>query len=111
MPIQMDDKYPILIEGFLKAMQEIGFYGLERHGSRTFEAQLAAGNELVRSHRTETSVLFDHAEAHMDAYGTREPHDYFGTQRHQLAAAAFNLMMEYAYAGLDSEEEHPDGIS
>jgi hypothetical protein len=40
-------------------------------------------------------------------YLNHEPHDHFGTDKHQLAAVAFNAMMEFYFAGLGEEGEDP----
>ena len=83
---------------FLAAMEEIGSYGEEKYGDKSFI------RNPVRHERTETPEIASHIRDHFFQYEVGTLHDHFGTKRHQLAAVAFNAMMEFVLAGLESEE-------
>jgi hypothetical protein len=51
--------------------------------------------------RTTTKAIAAHAREHFAQYQSHIPHDHFGTDKHQLAAVAFNAMMEFYFAGLE----------
>jgi hypothetical protein len=53
--------------------------------------------------RNESAVIGRHARDHFDMYLAGELHDRFNTRKHQLAAVAFNAMMEFYYASLEDE--------
>ena len=104
MPAQLDPTYETLVKGFLEAMNDIGLYGKKKYPDTCFEKQVAEGQPAERKiDRVSQCQLHHHARQHIYAYGYKIPHDHFGTRKHQLAAAAFNLMMEYYYAQLDDE--------
>jgi hypothetical protein len=88
-----------LSAGFLKAMNELGEYAHNKHG----QDDLLQSRERTRD-RHEGHVIAYHADSHFRQYLLGIPHDHFRTRRHQLAAAAFNCMMEYHFAGLEDEE-------
>ena len=92
--------YEFLDEEFLKAMNEIGAYGFEKYGSQSFQARRTSGEPLVRDGRTQSQAIADHAQIHFDEYLAHNAHDHFGDDVHQLAAVAFNAMMEAIFAGL-----------
>ena len=105
MATQLDTTYETLVKGFLEAMNDIGRYGKEKYGDQSFEHQVASGLPPSRDMaRTQSIELLRHAKTHMDMYVNMDRHDHFGTYKHQLAAAAFNLMMEYYYEQLDKEK-------
>jgi len=87
-----------LSTAFLGAMNDIGRYGHEKYGQlprlRCDHADPA---------RVTSAVIAEHAREHFEEYLYDIPHDHFNTKRHQLAAVAFNAMMEYYFAGLDDE--------
>lgn len=93
-----------VIPGFLEAMNDIGRYGHEKYGEQSFHNRAEHGDrsrgELLR---TQPDHIAAHAAHHFQMYLAGEPHDKFGTRKHQLAAAAFNAMMEYYFAGLEDE--------
>lgn len=91
-----------LIKEFIKAMEDIGEYGFEKYGKDSFEV-LAQQDNRIRSVRTACNT--DHIFDHNAAYIRGELHDHFGTLKHQLAAVAFNAMMEFYYARLDEEKK------
>ena len=90
--------YHHLNAAFLETMDELGRYGAEKYGPLP----------KVRSDhrdptRVSTEALKIHAEDHFDAYQRNIPHDHFNTRRHQLAAVAFNAMMEFYFAELEHD--------
>lgn len=90
---------------FLEAMNEVGRYGHARRAPHTFEERRRKGESLRGGlPRNESTSIAAHASAHFGAYLAGERHDHFGTRRHQLAAVAYNAMMEFYFAGLEAEE-------
>lgn len=84
---------------FIEAMNELGEYGHVKHG----EDGLLNSRERTRE-RHSPEVIARHALEHFLAYLNGIPHDHFKTRRHQLAAVAFNAMMEFHFAGLATED-------
>lgn len=93
-----------LIPKFIEAMADIGRYGYEKYGEQSFEILAARGIRGRPSERTALEAIAAHAAEHFQQHLRGELHDRFGTRRHQLAAVAFNAMMEYHFAGLEDEE-------
>jgi hypothetical protein len=89
--------YPHLSRLFLSAMEEIGVYGEEKYGDKSFI------RAPIRTDRTNTNSNGKHILAHYSEYALAIKHDHFDTYRHQLAAVAFNAMMEFILAGLEDE--------
>lgn len=90
-----------LISEFLEAMNDIGRYGHEKYGADSFHTRREVGDSSRGTlARTSTDEIRKHAAAHFEMYQRGELHDHFGTLRHQLAAVAFNAMMEFYFAGL-----------
>ena len=89
-----------LKESFIKAMNDVGRHGYEKYGDH-----IASVTSRKPGPRWSSQGQAEHAREHFSQYLLDEPHDHFGTRKHQLAAVAFNAMMEYCYAGLESEEE------
>lgn len=100
-------KYPFLRPEFLEAMNDIGRYGHEKYGEQSFHhrAQLGDHSRGPLS-RTRSYQIASHARAHFDMYLANERHDYFNTRKHQLAAAAFNAMMEAFFDDEDKLDPH-----
>lgn len=73
---------------FLKLLAEIAHYAEDKYGS----AEQYTGARL----EGEKSPI-NHAFEHLRAYSAGEKHDKFGTHEHQLAAVAYNVMMEFFY--------------
>jgi hypothetical protein len=90
---------------FLEAMNDIGRYGHEKYGTDSFHHRALTGDtsrgDLLRAR---SSVIAEHACAHFEMHLNQIPHDHFGTRKHQLAAVAFNAMMEFYFAGLENEQ-------
>lgn len=94
-----------LLPRFLEAMNDIGRYGFEKYGDFSFHVRAAKGDFSRGDHpRTTPEAIADHAAEHFNMHLFGVPHDHFGTRRHQLAAVAFNAMMEYYFAGLEGEQ-------
>jgi hypothetical protein len=86
---------------FLQAVADIGWYGHQKYGKDSFQHRRKLGDRSRGGlERTGTGQILRHATEHMEAYAAGEKHDHFGTMAHQLAAAAFNLMMEFYFANL-----------
>jgi hypothetical protein len=97
-------QYPFLNAKFLEAMNEIGKYGNDKYGKDSFHQRAKAGDKSRGSlARTDSEVIANHAWNHFAEYLAGLPHDHFHSRRHQLAAVAFNAMMEFYFAGLEDE--------
>lgn len=96
---------PFLNAKFLEAMNDIGRYGHEKYGEDSFNARAAKGDKSRgKLDRCQPGAIAGHADNHFFEYLTHKRHDHFNTRRHQLAAVAFNAMMEFYFAGLENEE-------
>ena len=101
----MTQHYPFLVEQFLVAMNEIGAYGHAKYGEESFDHRRTLGDtSRAKLVRTLPDAIAAHAQEHFHSYLCGELHDHFGTRRHQLAAVAYNAMMEFYFAGLENEE-------
>lgn len=98
------NQYQFLDYTFLKAMNEIGQYGHVKYAEESYHHRATLGDRSRGSDRTSSQALADHAGEHFQMYLRGELHDHFRTRRHQLAAVAFNSMMEFYFAGLKDEE-------
>lgn len=94
---------PHLIPEFLQAMDEIGRYGAEKYGENSFQARRKKGDASRYMPRVQSQELMTHASQHQNEYLSGTLHDHFKTRKHQLAAAAFNAMMEFHFANLKEE--------
>jgi hypothetical protein len=102
----MSDQFDCLIPEFLQAMNDIGRYGFEKYKDASFQHRRLLGDTSRGDMaRTLPQAIADHAQIHFDLYLDGEPHDKFNTLIHQLAAVAFNAMMEAYFAGLTHAEE------
>jgi hypothetical protein len=92
---------------FLRAMNDIGLYGFQKYGEKSFQFRQKSGDrsrgEGAIAARTSPEAIAAHAREHFEMHLRGELHDHFGTRKHQLAAAAFNAMMEFYFAGLEDE--------
>jgi len=90
-----------LIAEFLEAMNDVGRYGHEKYGADSFHSRRVLGDASRGAlARTSTDEIRKHAGEHFAMYQRGELHDHFGTLKHQLAAVAFNAMMEFYFADL-----------
>lgn len=97
--------YNFLNPKFLEAMNEIGEYGNEKYGDDSFHARAAKGDKSRGTlGRCSSENISIHAAEHFGMHLRGELHDRFGTRRHQLAAVAFNAMMEFYFSGLEDEQ-------
>ena len=85
--------YEFLDEDFLELMNDIGRLGHEKYGG-----DIAKTTGRKPGARWESKAVYEHARYHFEEYMCRIPHDHFGTAKHQLAAAAFNCMIEYIFS-------------
>ena len=93
-------EHEFLSPQFLEAMNDIGRYGFEKYGEQSFQERRLNGDRSRGSlNRCSTSKIGEHIREHYRLYMAQVPHDHFGTRRHQLAAVAFNAMMEFYFAG------------
>lgn len=92
-----DGLFPNLDMDFIKIMNALGEYGSQKHGDQSFQARRIRGDSREGYDRMKTSELARHAREHFDAYMRGEVHDHFGDLDFQLAAVAFNAMMEFYY--------------
>jgi hypothetical protein len=96
--------YEFLSPAFLEAMNDIGRYGYEKYGEQSFQHRRLQGDTSRGDmERTTPEAIAEHARNHFQMHLDGVPHDHFKTRRHQLAASAFNAMMEAYFAGLDDE--------
>jgi hypothetical protein len=91
-------QYEFLDEDFLELMNDIGRYGAEKYGAESFHARAQTGDRSRSLKRTQKEAIMRHAREHTVAYENGIRHDKFDTLRHQLAAAAFNAMMEFYFS-------------
>ncbi len=96
--------YEFLDPAFLRTMDDIGRYGFEKYGSASFHAKQQR-QDHARDGRLTSQVIADHAREHFNMYLNHQAHDHFNTDLHQLAAVAFNAMMEAWLAGLTKENK------
>lgn len=94
-------QYKTLDPAFLKLMDDIGIYGMEKYGKESFEIKRQEGRLERTMERVQSAVIADHANEHFQMAIKGMKHDHFGTVRHNLAAAAFNAYMEWAYQAED----------
>lgn len=78
-------RYDVLYWNFIHAMAEIGHIGAEKYGDFNYQQ-----SGLIR----EKSPV-NHMANHLRQYINREHHDKLGDVKYQLAAIAFNAMMEF----------------
>lgn len=97
--------YEFLLPAFLEAMNDIGRYGFDKYADNSFQARRLNGdNSRGGMKRCEPSAIANHAREHFSMYLQHIEHDHFKTDIHQLAAVAFNAMMEAYFAGIATEE-------
>jgi hypothetical protein len=94
----MSKSFEFLDEGFLELMNDIGRYGMEKYGAESFHARAQTGDRSRSLKRTQKAEIMHHAREHTAMYENGILHDKFGTLDHQLAATAFNAMMEFYFS-------------
>ena len=85
--------YEFLNPDFLALMNDIGRLGHEKFGDDAIEAN---GDRTRKLPRHQANML--HAYRHITAYEDGIKHDKLGTLQAQLAAAAFNCMLEFWFS-------------
>lgn len=93
---------------FIALMNEIGHHGFTKHGDNTFQARILAGENLRGSDpndRLSKKNNMLHVIEHTEAYYKNEAHDHFHDAEHQLAAIAYNAMMEFICLQQEREKE------
>ena len=94
--------YQFLDKTFLSAMNDIGRLGFEKYRDQSFHAlRTAATGRSPNDPRTARKAICRHIQEHVAAYEDGTPHDVFQTLGHQMAAVAFNAMMEFYFAHLE----------
>lgn len=88
----VDYRYDLLDSDFLHCIAQIGAYGAQKYGDFNYQ----------KNRLTSDKSPMNHVQMHIHQYKLGILHDHFKTRKHQLAAAAFNLMMEFFYL------EHPE---
>lgn len=88
----VDYRYDLLDSDFLHCIAQIGAYGAAKYGDFNYQ----------KNRLTSDKSPMNHVQMHIHQYKLGILHDHFKTRKHQLAAAAFNLMMEFFYL------EHPE---
>ena len=102
--VSVSNRFEFLNSKFLEAMNDIGRYGNDKYGTESFHQRSKAGDRSRgKLSRALPETIAEHAENHFDEYLAGEKHDHFLTRKHQLAAVAFNAMMEFYFAGLEDE--------
>jgi hypothetical protein len=97
---QPAQSYEFLDATFLQAMNDIGRYGHDKYGKDSFHHRAQNGDHSRGDmDRTTSYAIASHARGHFDMYLANEKHDHFNTRKHQLAAVAFNAMMEFFFDG------------
>ena len=76
---------------FLGAMQEVGLFGMLKHSRDHYKLHKERPQKDGRFRD-----MLEHALEHMNNYKLKEEHE-LGDCRFHLAAAAFNLMMEFYF--------------
>jgi maltooligosyltrehalose synthase len=77
-------------------MEDIGQLGIEKYGDNSIVQKFGKG-DFSRTYRTWTGEILDHIQNHALEYRNGILHDVFKTRVHQLAAIAFNAMIEAQY--------------
>lgn len=103
--------FDFLDPAFLAAMNDVGRYGFQKYGPDSFQARRTSGDtSRGPMRRNEAAVIADHAREHFSQYLSHVAHDHFNDDLHQLAAVAFNAMMEAHYAGLCRREPSTEDL-
>jgi len=100
--VEFERRFPTLSYDFIECMGQIGDYGLQKYGDGSLAYKMKSG-DFSRTSRTVRREIAKHANVHFEEYIDGILHDKFGTRKHQLAAAAFNPMMEFQLSRLENE--------
>lgn len=94
---EFEERFPSLNFEFICLMDDIGKLGRDKYAENAVENRVKRG-DFSRSERIYTPEIARHAAAHFQEYMNGIRHDVYGTRKHQLAAAAFNPMIEFSLA-------------
>lgn len=97
--------FEFLNHNFLLAMNDIGRLGYEKYGPDSFHAKQQNWVGRGNMDRNQSAAIAAHASGHFQEYLKSVPHDKFNTRIHQLAAVAFNAMMEAYFDGFENPEK------
>ena len=86
--------FEFLHEDFLILMNDIGRLGHEKFKADAFEA--TGGVRRIPRHQKDAIVY--HAREHITNYLLGVEHDKLGALKYHLAAAAFNIMLEFIFS-------------
>jgi hypothetical protein len=86
--VKVNFDYEGLNWNFIKLLAEIAAYARPKYGSIEQYADIYPKDD---------QSPINHIAEHMRQYMARELHDKFGDLKHQLAAIAYNAMMEFYY--------------
>jgi hypothetical protein len=106
----LEKELPHLEPAFLDAINELGEHGARKHGENAFQVRRAQGRGREGFDRISTVAMMQHVKEHTDAYLAGAPHDHFGNLEMQLAAIAFNPMMEYYLYMHEQAQLQADGV-
>lgn len=107
--VEYTNPFPYVSAKFIDAINDIGKHGHEKYGDYVYHATRQPKARRKDGARWTSRAMCEHADAHFYAYTEGCTHDHFGTRRHDLAAVAYNAMLEFLFAGLD-EEEFEEGV-
>ena len=88
-------QYEFLNPDFLELMNGIGRLGHEKFGADAIEV---SGDKTRKIPRHQRGMNMLHAYRHITAYEDGVKHDKLGTLQAQLAATAFNCMLEFWFS-------------
>lgn len=83
----VDYRYDLLDKRFFHLVAQIAHYGAEKYGDKNWQKSRLVGGKSPINH------IYDH----LRQYDLGMMHDKFQSLGHQLAAIAFNAMMEFYY--------------
>lgn len=104
---EFERRFPSISYDFIAAMDEIGKLGRDKYADDAIECRIRRGDRSRFSKRIYAREIARHSANHFDEYIDGILHDVYHTRKHQLAAAAFNPMMEFELAALGAEEATP----
>lgn len=101
--VERQNEHKFLSKKFLDSMNDIGAYGFEKYGVDSFQHRMSVGDKSRWMERVTSEAIGEHVSEHYAMHLRGDVHDHFNTRRHQLAAVAFNAMMEFYLSGLEDE--------
>lgn len=104
---EFEQQFPHLDFEFIRAMDEIGDLGKQKYQDDSVIAKVKRG-DVSRTPRTTSLANMKHARDHFKEYVNGIKHDVFLTRIHQLAASAFNAMMESMLSELRRDNVNQD---